>query len=115
MDKVLIAEGFDEAKALLERYEDIWKVELPDEGSGLNPLKIVLKDDSIGIVSKPRRLSPALKGAVEKTIELGLKEKLIVKSDSEYDSPVVVVKKRMGDYRMCVDYTAINKVMKNIP
>lgn len=33
--------------------------------------------------------------------------------NSEYASPIVLVKKKTGDYRMCVDYRALNK--KTIP
>ncbi|GKT29852.1 Transposon Ty3-I Gag-Pol polyprotein [Aduncisulcus paluster] len=40
---------------------------------------------------------------------------MITESDSPYASPVVLAKKRTGDYRMCADYSAINAIMKPLP
>ena len=41
-----------------------------------------------------------------------LAQGLIRRSDSEYSSPVVMVRKSNGDYRMCIDFRKINPVAK---
>ena len=41
-----------------------------------------------------------------------LKLGLIRPSNSEWASPIVVVKKQNGDFRLCIDYRGLNKVTK---
>jgi len=40
-----------------------------------------------------------------------LSEGIIRPSESEYASPIVLVKKKSGDLRLCVDYRKLNKTM----
>lgn len=39
-------------------------------------------------------------------------DKIIRPSNSEYASPIVLVKKRNNDYRMCVDFRQLNKYIE---
>lgn len=71
--------------------------------------KIVLKDD-VPIYQPPRRLAPAEKDAVKNIIEQWLNERVIQPSNSEYASPIVLVKKKNGERRLCVDYRNLNKI-----
>lgn len=32
------------------------------------------------------------------------------KSESEYSSPIVLIKKKTNDFRLCVDYRTLNKL-----
>ncbi|XP_076659907.1 uncharacterized protein LOC143363195 [Halictus rubicundus] len=58
----------------------------------------------------PRRLSYSEKAEVRKILE-GLIAKIIIReSTSEYASPIVLVKKKTGETRMCVDFRKLNKV-----
>ena len=72
-------------------------------------MKIVL-NNSTPIYFRPRRLSYAERCSVKTIIKGLLDEGIIRPSTSEYASPIVLVKKKNGDMRMCVDYREINKI-----
>ena len=54
----------------------------------------------------PYNLRDSLIEDIEKMIEMGV----IRKSDSSYSSPIVIVRKKYGINRICVDFRQINKV-----
>ncbi|XP_076278424.1 uncharacterized protein LOC143208164 [Lasioglossum baleicum] len=58
----------------------------------------------------PRRLSYSEKVEVRKIIDGLIAKGIIRESTSEYASPIVLVKKKTGETRMCVDFRKLNKV-----
>ncbi|KAK9704246.1 hypothetical protein QE152_g28405 [Popillia japonica] len=70
--------------------------------------KIIMKNEE-PIYQRPRRLSPKEKEKVDRQIEEWLREKIIQPSCSEFTSPIVLVKKKGGDTRLCVDFRRINE------
>lgn len=70
--------------------------------------KIILKDE-LPIHQTPRRLSVKEDEEVQRQIEEWLEKKIIRPSNSEYSSPIVLVKKKNGSTRICVDYRKLNK------
>ncbi|XP_043276015.1 uncharacterized protein [Venturia canescens] len=58
----------------------------------------------------PRRLSYAEKERVQEIVNKLLEKGIIRPSESEYASPIVLVKKKNGETRMCVDYRTLNKM-----
>lgn len=66
-------------------------------------MNIILQDD-IPIYERPRRLSPQDKVEVDKQIKTWLEDGIIRQSHSVYASPIVLVKKKDGSTRICVDY-----------
>lgn len=89
---------------LVENYKPVQTKEVPIE------MKIILKDD-IPIAQRPRRLSFKEQQEVEKQTGEWLERGIIRPSFSEYASPLVLVKKKDGTTRVCVDYRLINKKM----
>lgn len=58
----------------------------------------------------PYRLPHALRPVVKSEIELMLETGIIQESDSPWASPVVLVDKKDGSHRFCVDYRELNRV-----
>ena len=69
-----------------------------------------MKDDT-PIAQRPRRISPREQEEVDKQIKSWLAEGIIRVSYSEYSSPLVLVRKKDGSLRICIDYRLINRRM----
>ncbi|KAK7865588.1 hypothetical protein R5R35_010119 [Gryllus longicercus] len=70
--------------------------------------KIKLKDDD-PVCLQPRRLAPKEKKILSDQIKEWLEKDIIRPSDSEYASPVVIVPKKDGSHRVCIDFRQLNK------
>jgi len=77
--------------------------------TNLAEMKLVLKDDK-PIVYRPYRLSYYERERVRNMVDELKNANIVEDSNSEYASPILLVKKKTGDVRMCVDYRAINKI-----
>ncbi|GFU35316.1 retrovirus-related Pol polyprotein from transposon 17.6 [Trichonephila clavipes] len=71
-------------------------------------MRIFLKDEE-PVCQHPRRLAFPERQEVNKQIEEWLNEGIIRPSSSEYASPIVMVKKKDGSSRMCIDYRKLNQ------
>lgn len=69
---------------------------------------IRLKDDA-PVNYRPYRLSFSERQKVKDILEDLLHNDIIRESNSEYASPIIVVPKKNGDPRVCVDFRALNK------
>ncbi|GFV01203.1 retrovirus-related Pol polyprotein from transposon 412 [Trichonephila clavipes] len=69
-------------------------------------MRIILKDEE-PVCQPPRLLAFTERQEVNKQIEEWLNEGIIRPSSAEYASPIVMVKKKDGSSRMCIDYTEI--------
>jgi transposase InsO family protein len=70
--------------------------------------------DAAPIKQAPRRTPIAFKGAEQEEIEKMLRMDVIRPSTSPWASPVVLVRKKDGSTRFCVDYTKLNKFVTSI-
>lgn len=74
------------------------------------PMKtVIILSDEVPVYQRPRRLAPREKVAVDRQVEEWLSEGIIRHSCSDYASPVVLVAKKDGTLRFCIDYRALNK------
>ncbi|GKA82534.1 reverse transcriptase [Tanacetum coccineum] len=70
---------------------------------------ITLIPNTPPITVRPYRLPPNQKDVVEQMVKELLDAGVIRESQSPFSSPIVMVKKKDGTWRMCVDYRQLNK------
>ncbi len=64
------------------------------------------------IRQRPYKIPRAYQVQVEKEMQEMLEQGIIEPSQSEWTSPIVVVKKKDGDIRICIHYRKLNAVTK---
>ena len=74
---------------------------------------IVLLEGVTPIKQHPYRLNPAKMSALHAEIQYMLANDLIEPSESPWSSPVILVPKSDGTYRLCVDFRLVNKCTKS--
>ena len=74
--------------------------------------KIDLIDGAKPHNEKLRRMSPAELKGLEEQLEMLLSNGWIRPSSSPFGSAVIMIKKKDGSYRACIDYRAVNKLTK---
>jgi len=105
--------GATEKKRLLDlvkRYEHICSKGEHDLGHSKRYKFEIQTENGKPIKSRPYRIPYAQQEAVDKMIDEMLVNKIISKSTSPWSSPVVIVKKKDGSDRFCVDYRKLNKI-----
>lgn len=71
---------------------------------------ITLEPTTGPINVKPYRRSQFQKAKIEKIVQEMLHQKMVRESNNPYSSPILLVKKKDGSWRLCVDYRALNKI-----
>lgn len=95
-------------KLLLISYKDCFSFSLADLGlTNLTEMTITLKDAN-PVVYRPYRLAHSEREKVKGMIQDMLNCGIITESNSSYASPIILVQKKTGDQRLCIDYRALN-------
>ena len=109
IDDAMVANGLGENQItelwrLLEEFADVFQ-NVPGRTSvaGLaQPVRL-----------PPYRLPHAYRDAVKKELQEMLSSGIIEPSTSEWSAPIVLVKKKDGSMRLCVDYRRFNQISKS--
>ncbi|GMI77908.1 hypothetical protein HRI_001460100 [Hibiscus trionum] len=99
-----------EIQLILKKFSGIF-----EEPKGLPPdrgheHKIELVDERVAVKVKPYRHPAYQKDEIERLIGEMLESGVIRNSNSPFSSPIVMVKKKDGGWRMCVDYRKLNQL-----
>jgi len=70
----------------------------------------IITTEKIPTRQRPYRVAAKEREILEEQVEKMLKEDVIRPSSSPWSSPVILVKKKNGTWRFCVDYRRLNKI-----
>ena len=100
--------------SFLHSQRDVFATDLSELGFS----KIGQMDIDTGnhppVRQRPYRVSPHIKQEIDKQVDEMLKHNIISPSTSCYASPVVMVKKKSGEYRFAIDYRKLNSITTTI-
>ena len=97
---------------ILNEYRDCFALDLSELGkTNIAEAKIELTS-SIPVYYKPYRVSYAERDKVRDIIDELKQHGIVRDSNSQYASPILLVKKKTGETRLCVDYRALNAITK---
>ncbi|XP_062404413.1 uncharacterized protein LOC134094507 [Sardina pilchardus] len=105
---VLLENEQEQVRAFLLKHESVFSAFEGDLGcTNLIAHEIPLLDDK-PVRQRYRRLPPSDYDAVKAHLRQLLDSQVIRESSSPYASPIVIVRKKCGGLRMCVDYRQLN-------
>ena len=97
---------------LLDQYSDIFAKSSLDLGHTTIIQHKINTGEALPIKQQPYRVSHHQKASIEKHISDMLDQGVIEVSSSPWSSPVVLVKKKDGSTRFCIDYRKLNAVTR---
>ena len=98
--------------SLLLRYADIFAMTKSDLGRTSMLKHKIFTGNASPVRQRVRRIPPSRRKEVQELLTGMLKQNVIKPSDSPWASPVVLVKKKDGSLRFCVDYRKLNEVTR---
>ena len=97
-------------KQLLSQYTHLFQepTTLPPQKNCDHHINLIPGAQPMSV--RPYRYTPAQKSEIEKQLSEMLQNGVIRPSSSPYASPVLLVKKKDGTWRFCVDYRHLNSI-----
>lgn len=116
-DEVRIGEDDPNARTLMLKLLRVYRNLTASTGdcppaTAMNVYHHIDTGDTTPIMLKRRRQAQIEDGIVEENVDKMLKAGVIEEGDGAWGFPVVLVRKKDGEVRFCVDYRALNKVTK---
>ena len=93
---------------LFKKHKDVFAKDDSDLGHTNRVIHRIRVIDEIPVNKPYRRIPPPQIAEVKEHIEALLKSGIIIESQSCYSSPVVIVRKKDGTIRLCIDYRELN-------
>ncbi|VDH94031.1 Hypothetical predicted protein [Mytilus galloprovincialis] len=106
----LTVEQKQQIQNFLIQNRDIFAKDLSELGHTNLHYHTIYTGDAKPISAAPYRQSPQMRKELDKQLDEMERNNIIEESTSPWHSPVVLVKKRNGSIRVCVDYRALNRI-----
>jgi len=97
-------------RSTLTRYADVFSKGDLDLGRTGLVQHHIRTGDALPIKHAPRRIAPARREEMQRSVMEMEAQGVVERSDSPWSSPVVLVTKKDGTKRFCVDYRSLNNV-----
>ena len=111
-DSILSTDDKVKFRDLFVKYRDVFALSDSELGRTSLVQHVIDTGDATPIKQMPYRTSPEGKQEIDRQVNNMLERGIIQESVSAWSSPVVLVKKKDGSMRFCVDYRKLNKVTK---
>ncbi|KAG1946736.1 hypothetical protein F2P79_013286 [Pimephales promelas] len=97
-------------EAMIFKYADIFSANDYDYGRTDLVTHTIRTGDAQPIKQRAYRTSPHMRAEIDRQVQQLLSHDVIEESCSPWASPVVLVKKKDGSYRFCIDFRKLNAV-----
>ena len=97
---------------MLHRNKEVFASSKGDLGCTSTTYHRIFTTDDVPVTERHRRIPPNQYQEVQQHLQDLLEKGVIRPSESNYASPIVLVRKKSGDLRMCVDYRKLNQKTK---
>ena len=111
-EKIISPEQENELEALVREYSDVFVMKSSEIGHTSLVKHHIEVSDSRPIKHCPRPVPYALREKVAEMVQDYLEKGVIRPSMSPYSNPVVLVRKKDGSLRFCIDYRRLNAITK---
>jgi len=112
MSPDLTTEQKDKLLQVLEEFGTVFDNERTGGANGLKVKHRINTGDHLPISQRAYRVSPMERQIIRDEVDKMLGKGIIQPSESPWSSPVVLVRKKDGSWRFCVDYRRLNKITK---
>lgn len=99
-----------ELMILFSKYRACVATNVKELGKVNSHEMIINLNDSKPVQFRPYRASPTDRQKIREIVDELLESGIIRESNSPYSSPALLVNKKNGEKRLCIDYRALNKV-----
>ena len=109
-NEALTKEENEEFKDILIDYKDLFASDISQlaECSSLPPFEMHMKDER-PIRQRCYRQTAEAKAEIQRQVEALKRNKLVEPTQSLFNSPIILVKKSNGSFRMCIDFRKVNQ------
>ena len=97
---------------LFKKYRDVFAFSNDQLGRTSLVQHVIDTGDAMPIKQRPYRTSPECKQEIDRQVEDMLQKGIVQESVSPWSSPVVLVKKKDGSFRFCVDFRRVHRVTR---
>ncbi|UYV76764.1 hypothetical protein LAZ67_14001975 [Cordylochernes scorpioides] len=102
----------EKLRNLLRNYRDIFDFRKKEASKTDNVKHRIITGDHLPTKQRPYRVAPAERQIIQEEVNKMEEIGIIQPSASPWASPVVLVRKKDGSWRFCVDYRRLNKITK---